>query len=46
MSLSSTLRKNKNTVATNLSNVRIRRSKIQTVIPMLKEKVAPSGQCH
>ena len=29
--------------ATSLSNVRIRRSKIQTVIPMLKEKVAPAG---
>ena len=29
--------------ATSLSNVRIRRSKTQTVIPMLKEKVAPAG---
>ena len=43
MSLSSTLRKNKNTTAAPLSNVRIHRSKTQTVIPMMKQSVVPAG---
>lgn len=43
MSLSNTLRKNKNTAVPTLSNVRIRRSKTQTVVPMLTSKIAPAG---